>query len=403
MKYYPYLIIGGGMTAHAAVQGIREVDKTSMIGLFSLEKYQPYSRPPLTKGLWKGKPLDKIWLKHLDLKVELYLGQRITALDIQNKQAQNEKGDIFGYDKLLLATGGKTRQLPFGDGQFTYFRSLDDYKKLRSLTGQGKHFVIIGGSFIGSELAAALAMNGEKATLIFPDPGLGEHIFPDDLAIFLNDYYRQKGVEVLPDTRVTAVDEQSGFLKISTDRGATIQADHVVAGIGILPNSDLAETAGLTVDDGIVVNEYLQTSQPDIYAAGDVAAFYNPSLGTRMRVEHEDNALKMGKLAGKNMALLKTGGQPLPYHHLPYFYSDLFDLGYEAVGELNPQYEIFSDWQEPYHKGVVYYLNEKRVRGVLLWNVWGQVEAARSLIAEPGPITARDLKAGLHLMNVGSD
>jgi 3-phenylpropionate/trans-cinnamate dioxygenase ferredoxin reductase subunit len=402
MKNYPYLIIGGGMTAHAAVQGIREVDQSSRIGLFSIEKYQPYSRPPLTKGLWKGKPLEKIWLKHLDLKVELFLGQRITVLDAQNKQVQNEKGEIFRYDRLLLATGGKTRQFPFGDGKISYFRTLDDYKKLRSFTGQGKHFVIIGGSFIGSELAAALAMNGEKATLIYPDPGLGEHIFPDELALFLNEYYREKGVEVLPGTRVTTVDEQNGSLQVRTDRGAQIRADHVLAGIGILPNSELAESAGLTVEDGIVVNEYLQTSHPDIYAAGDVAAFYNPALGTRMRVEHEDNALTMGKLAGKNMVLAKTGDQPLPYHHLPYFYSDLFELGYEAVGELNPQYEIFSDWQEPFQKGVVYYLAKKRVRGVLLWNVWGQVEAARNLIAEPGPITARDLKAGLHLMNVGS-
>jgi 3-phenylpropionate/trans-cinnamate dioxygenase ferredoxin reductase subunit len=299
MKIYPYLIIGGGMTAHAAVQGIREVDQSSRIGLFSIEKYQPYSRPPLTKGLWKGKPLEKIWLKHLDLKVELFLGQRITVLDAQNKQVQNEKGEIFRYD----------------------------YKKLRSFTGQGKHFVIIGGSFIGSELAAALAMNGEKATLIYPDPGLGEHIFPDELALFLNEYYREKGVEVLPGTRVTTVDEQNGSLQVRTDRGAQIRADHVLAGIGILPNSELAESAGLTVEDGIVVNEYLQTSHPDIYAAGDVAAFYNPALGTRMRVEHEDNALTMGKLAGKNMVLAKTGDQPLPYHHLPYFYSDLFELG----------------------------------------------------------------------------
>jgi 3-phenylpropionate/trans-cinnamate dioxygenase ferredoxin reductase subunit len=392
MKNYPYLIVGGGMTAHAAVQGIREVDRSRLIGLFSIEKYQPYSRPPLTKGLWKGKPLEEIWLKHLDLKVELYLGQRITALDVQNKQVQNEKGEIFRYDKLLLATGGKTRQFPFGDGRIIYFRTLDDYKKLRSFTGQGKHFVIIGGSFIGSELAAALAMNGEKITLIFPDPGLGENIFPDKLALFLNDYYREKGVEVLPVTRVTAVDEQSGSLKISTDRGATIQADYVLAGIGILPNSDLAESAGLTLEDGIMVNEFLQTSHPDIFAAGDVASFYNPALGTRLRVEHEDNALTMGKLAGKNMALAATSGQPLPYHHLPYFYSDLFELGYEAVGELDPRYETFNDWQEPFHKGVVYYLKEKRVRGVLLWNVWGQVETARNLIAEPGPITASDLK-----------
>jgi hypothetical protein len=164
----------------------------------------------------------------------------------------------------------------------------------------------------------------------------------------------------------------------------------LIAGIGIRPNVELAEAAKLKVENGIVVDEFLRTSHPDIYAAGDVAAFYSPVLGTRLRVEHEDNANTMGKMAGQAMA-----GQPVPYHHLPFFYSDLFDLGYEAVGELNPRLETVVDWQEPYHKGVIYYVREGRVAGVLLWNVWGQVEVARKLIAEPGPFRAADLKGKL--------
>jgi 3-phenylpropionate/trans-cinnamate dioxygenase ferredoxin reductase component len=140
------------------------------------------------------------------------------------------------------------------------------------------------------------------------------------------------------------------------------------------------------VENGIIVDEYLRTTNPDIYAAGDVAAFFNPALGKRIRVEHEDNAISMGRSAGRNMA-----GQLEPYHHLPFFYSDLFDFGYEAVGELDSRFEIMADWTRPNEEGVIYYLQNNRVRGVLLWNVWEQVEAARQLIADPGPFTTKDL------------
>jgi 3-phenylpropionate/trans-cinnamate dioxygenase ferredoxin reductase subunit len=160
----------------------------------------------------------------------------------------------------------------------------------------------------------------------------------------------------------------------------------VVAGIGIRPNVSLAEAAGLKVKDGIVVNERLETSAPDIYAAGDVANFYHVALGERTRVEHEDNALRMGKLAGGNMA----GGNET-YEHIPLFYSDLFEHGYEAVGELNGRLETVSDWQEPFQKGTVYYLKDGKVRGVLLWNFWKQVGNARELMMEKGPFKAEDL------------
>jgi NADPH-dependent 2,4-dienoyl-CoA reductase/sulfur reductase-like enzyme len=166
-----------------------------------------------------------------------------------------------------------------------------------------------------------------------------------------------------------------------------IEVDGVVAGIGLQPNLELAAPAGLTISNGIVVDPLLATSHPDIYAAGDVAAFHNPALGKRIRVEHEDNANTMGRCAGRNMA-----GQATPYHHLPSFYSDLFDLGYEAVGDLDARLETVAHWQEPFRKGVVTYLDKGRVRGVLLWNVWHQVDAARRLIAQPGPFSAADLE-----------
>jgi 3-phenylpropionate/trans-cinnamate dioxygenase ferredoxin reductase subunit len=248
--------------------------------------------------------------------------------------------------------------------------------------------VVIGGGFIGSEIAAALASVGQRVTMIFPEAGIGGLLFPPHLAAFLNDYFQKKGVRVLAGELVTHLEQRGSQFAIQSGSGQEILADGVVAGIGLQPNIDLAKAAGLAVGDGIVVDEYLRTSQSDIYAAGDVANFYNPLLGRHLRVEHEDNANTQGKLAGTNMA----SDQPLPYHHLPFFYSDLFDLGYEAVGELNPKLDIFADWQQPYHKGVIYYLDQGRVRGVILWNVWGQVEAARQLIAQGATLEARDLK-----------
>jgi NADPH-dependent 2,4-dienoyl-CoA reductase/sulfur reductase-like enzyme len=159
-----------------------------------------------------------------------------------------------------------------------------------------------------------------------------------------------------------------------------------VAGIGLTPDTALAEQAGLAIGDGIVVDELLRTSNSDIYAAGDVAEFYNPLLGKRLRLEHEDNANKMGKQAGRNMA-----GAGEPFHHLSLFYSDLFEFGYEAVGEADTRLETVVDWVEPFRKGVIFYMDKARVRGVLLWNVWKKVPAARKLIAQPGPLTAGDL------------
>ena len=183
-----------------------------------------------------------------------------------------------------------------------------------------------------------------------------------------------------------AVDAESHKLELKLDSGRVVQVDGVVAGIGIEPNTSLAEAAGLQVDNGVLVNEFLQTSDPNIYAAGDVASYWDHTLGMRRRVEHEDNANTMGKAAGRAMA-----GATDPYHHLPFLYSDLFDLGYEAAGELDSRMQTVAAWKEPFREGVIYYLHGGRVRGVLLWNVWGQVDAARRLISKPGFFTADDL------------
>jgi 3-phenylpropionate/trans-cinnamate dioxygenase ferredoxin reductase subunit len=395
MPRYPYLIVGGGMTADAAVAGIREVDPNIPIGVIGAEPDPPYNRPPLSKGLWKGEPLAEIWRNRTANGATLHLGRRVQSLDARDKQVTDDQGVVYQFDRCLLAMGATPRRLPFGDDQIIYFRTVADYRRLRVLADRGQRFAVVGGGFIGSEVAAALALNGKQVTLLLRGGAIGEHTYPRDLARFLDDYYRQKGVELLTGATVESLRTMGSQVAVRIRDGQPpsereVPFDGVVAGLGILPRVELAQQAGLAVENGIVVDEFLRTTHPDVYAAGDVANFFNPALGKRLRVEHEDNANTMGRLAGRAMA-----GQAEPYHHLPFFYSDLFELGYEAVGELDARLQIVADWTEPFRQGVVYYLRDGRVRGVLLWNVWGQVDAARRLIEAPGPFQPADLKGRL--------
>ena len=227
-------------------------------------------------------------------------------------------------------------------------------------------------------------------SLIFPGACIGDRIYPRPLANFLNVYFRRHGVDVRFNERVERIERRTDKLIVRTDTNGSLEVDTVVTGIGIEPNADLAKSSGLSVGNGIMVNEMLRTSDPDVYAAGDVANFPCRALQKRLRIEHEDNAAATGRIAGHNMA-----GRSEPYRHLPFFYSDLFDLGYEAVGEIDSRMEVVEDWLQKFHKGVIYYLADNRVRGVLLWNVWGLLDAARDLIASRREQQPRELVARL--------
>ena len=306
------------------------------------------------------------------------LGRRIVSLDLDGRTATDDQGDEYGYERILLATGGKPRQID-GLDDAIYFRTFDDYQRLRRLSGDDGRFVVVGGGFIGSEIAAALQSSGANVTMLFPDDGICARLFPAALSQFVTDYYREKGVEVLTGERVQAGDSRLDG------------AEAVVAGLGIEPDTALASEAGLPVDNGIVVDVYGRVGgRNDVYAAGDVARFPVPALGTEMRVEHEDHARTHGKAVGANMA-----GANTPYDHLPFFYSDLFDLGYEAVGEISSRHDTVEHWKEPGREGVVAYVDDRlEPRGFLLWNVWGKVDAARDLIRAGQPVdesTVREL------------
>ena len=389
---YDYLIIGAGMTADAAAKAIRAADTSARIGIVGDEAQAPYERPPLSKALWKGdKSAEAIDLGTAASGAELHLGRRVATLDRVAHRAVDGHGDSYHYRRLLLATGATPRRLPFaGNARVIHFRTLADYQQLRGYAVAGAHIAVVGGGFIGSELAASLNGVGCKVTMLFPGEAIGAGRYPADLAGFLNGYYRERGVELC--TGVTVVDghaDNDGVELVLSD-GRRLRVDALVAGLGVTPNTALAEQAGLATANGIAVDAQLRTSDPDIWAAGDVAEFPSAALGRRLRVEHENAATDMGRHAGQAMA-----GAAGDYTHLPFFYSDLFDLGYEAVGLLDTRLQVVEDWREPYREGVVYYLDGGRVRGVLLWNVWDQVDAARALIAAPEPVDPASLKGRL--------
>ncbi|MDO8811553.1 MAG: FAD-dependent oxidoreductase [Gallionella sp.] len=380
---YDYVIVGGGLAGASAVQGIRELDAVGRILLIGEENHLPYDRPPLSKKLWFGKQkVEDIFLhdrafydKHA---VTLALGAKAALLDPAAKMLTTTQGETYGYGKLLLATGCKPRTLTIPGGDLDgvcYFRDLNDYLRIREVAAEGKSAVVIGGGFIGSELAAALNICKLHVTMIFPGALLCDRVLPDYLGRAVQQRYTEKGVRILAADKPVSFSKNDHKFITRTGEGEAIESDIVIVGVGVTPEVELARSGGLEVGNGIVVNEYLETSRPDIYAAGDNAFFPYWALGQQMRIEHWDHALNQGKWAGRNMA-----GAHEPFAYQPYFFSDLFEFGYEATGEVDSRLETFADWQKENDTGVIYYLRDGIVRGVMMCNVWDKIEIARELI-----------------------
>jgi NADPH-dependent 2,4-dienoyl-CoA reductase/sulfur reductase-like enzyme len=375
---YDYLIIGGGMVADSAAKAIQDVDPNGSIGIISADPDEPVTRPALTKKLWTDPDFEfeQVWLK----TVEQTGAQLITGLTVDSidpaQHTISAGGRTVGYRRLLLATGGEPTRLDLPeDDRVIHFRSVDDYRRLRRLAGGGHRIAVVGGGYIGTELAAGLAQNDTQVIMIFPQELIYAEKFPRHLAEHLTDLYRHHDIELHPQTKITGGEVQATGVRLSTDNGDEIEADAVVVGLGVTPRTDLAEKAGLEVTDGVIVDEFLTTSDPDVLAAGDIASYPDAILG-RQRVEHVDNANAMGTRAGRNLA-----GAHEPYDYTPYFYSELFGNRYEAVGTLDASAELVETWEGDHDRGVVYYLDGRGgVAGVLLWNVDDKTDRAREVI-----------------------
>lgn len=385
---YEYVIVGGGMVADAAAKGIRERDPSGSIVILSEDVDPPYTRPALTKKLWTDPgftPDDNDLGTAEATGAEIRLQTTVDRIDRSDRTVTTSAGGAFGYGRLLLATGGRPRRLGLpDDDRIVFFRSAADYRRLRALSGSGRHVVVVGGGYIGSELAAALVQNDTRVTLVFPESAIGASTFPRSVDERFEGAFREHGVILRPGRRLDTATADERGLRLGLDDGSEIEADSVVIGLGIEPNSELAERAGLAADDGILVDEHLATDDPFISAAGDVASYPDAILGRR-RVEHVDNAYEQGAAVGRIMA-----GSGERYTHTPSYYSDVFDLSYEAVGTLDASLETVEDWKDD-SSVVVYYLDAGVPVGVLLWNVGDSTDRARQVLAEARALTPDNL------------
>ena len=381
MSSYDYVIIGAGVAAAKAVEGIQDVDGSGSILVLGAEPDPPVYRPVLSKDLWLKDDAaleDEILLDGTAEGVELRTDVEVTGLDVAAHTVTLADGSEVGYRRVLLATGAEPRTVGLPSGpRVVHYRTAADYRQVRDLLGPDTHAVVVGGGYIGAEMAAALVQNDVRVTMVLPEDLVQERLFPERLARRITDAMADHGVEIVHGM-LDGGDSREDGVSVRLEDGTEISADLAVVGVGVVPRTGLAESAGIEVDDGIVVDASMRTTAEDVYAAGDVASYPDVRLGRR-RVEHVDHAEKSGELAGRAMA-----GSDATYDQTPFFWSDLFDDGYEAIGDLDTRLDVVEDWQgdggDPTAKGVVYYLDGGRVRGVVLWNVWDSVDAARALI-----------------------
>ena len=396
MAQHSFLIAGGGLAGAKAAQTLREEGFTGRIQIVGAENERPYERPPLSKGYLNGTAArDTIYVHgpgwYQENDVELLLGSPAVDLDPVGHKLTLSTGTILGYDKLLLATGSSARRLPDTDLEGLYYlRDARDADALRvALTVGDRRVVIVGAGWIGLEIAAAARGHGNQVTVVDPEPTPLRAALGDELGQMFADLHTEHGVDLRLRTRVhtftRAGDRVTGLL---TDNGETLSADIVVVGVGAQPNVGLAEKAGLTIDNGIVADEAMRTSGPDIYAVGDVAKTYNPLLGRPLRVEHWANALHGGPAAARSML-----GHQVAYDPVPYFYTDQYDLGMEYSGHVEP-----GGYDQLVYRGdrlgrqfIAFWLTAGRVVAGMNVNVWDVTPAVERLIRSGKHITIDQL------------
>jgi len=429
----PYLLIGGGTASFAAFRAIKSNDPTAQILVISNEPYYPYMRPPLSKEMfydedrdsvrslkfrqWNGKQRS-LFYEHEDFYanidtlmaaknggIAVARGWTVTKVDAQNRKAYLDDGKEISYRKCLIATGAKPKILPVFEQasdavkeKVMLYRNIYDFEDLEDIMNEGaKSIAIIGGGFLGSELACALARRGKTLGLavhqIFREEGNMGHVLPEYLCQWTTEKVLKEGVDVISKAEVTSVERINDRLLLKLTNGQTVTADHVIVAVGVEPNTDLALSSNLEVDPevgGYLVNAELE-ARSNLYVAGDCACFYDVKLGRR-RIEHHDNAVVSGRLAGENMT-----GASKPYTHQSMLWSDLGpEVGYEAIGIVDsalPTFAVYAktDKQETtdkpekiedYKKGVIFYLKNDTIVGIVLWNIFNRIGIARQILKD---------------------
>ncbi|HEX6681353.1 MAG TPA: FAD-dependent oxidoreductase [Candidatus Limnocylindrales bacterium] len=371
-----YVIIGASLAGVNAAETLRAEGFSGEIVMVGDEPELPYERPPLSKGYLLGnQALDEAFVHPDDWyrtnEIGLYLSTSATSLDVEAKRVTLSSGEQLAYEKLLLATGARPRPIDLEGAR--YLRAVPDSKALKELLTPGRHVVIIGAGWIGLEVAAAGRTHGAQVTVVELDELPLRRVLGDELAAFYRDVHTEHGVKFHFGRTAVGADEKS----VTLDDGTVIPADLIIAGVGVVPAAELAEEAGLTVDNGVLVSESLETSAKDVFACGDVARWRHPLLGTHIRVEHWENARQSGMAAARSML-----GQQVSYDWIPYFYSDQYDVGMEYSGWVGPDgYDtVVYRGSRQDKEFVAFWVKDGRVLAGMNVNVWDVQDPIRELI-----------------------
>jgi len=373
MKKFRFVLLGSGVAAAYAVKELvqRKVEPGS-VAIVTADDHLPYDRPPLSKGFLLGeKAPEDILFENLsfynDHGIEVRLGQPVESIDFDEKKLDCAPGGEVGYDQLLINTGSKVRRLAVSGSDLAeiyYLRSISDAQRLRNRIERGGSAAVIGSGFIGMEVASVMARKGVQATMIYPDERVWKKFFTPEMSAFFQKYFTDRGVKFMPNERVKGFLGSGKVERVHLESGREVQADFVVAGVGVTPATDLFTGTSLEINpQGVLVNEFLQTNLPDVWAAGDVACYPDLVFQKRRRLDHWDNAVEQGKLAARNM----TGAREV-FVHVPYFFSDVFDLSYEFWGDIQEHDQVIYRGDVGTSSFSAWWLKEQQLQAAFVLN-----------------------------------
>jgi 3-phenylpropionate/trans-cinnamate dioxygenase ferredoxin reductase component len=368
-----FVIVGAGMAGGKAAETLREEGFDGRIVMLGAESERPYERPPLSKDYLRGEVgREKVYLHDEDFyeknQIELRTRTSVATIDTGSREAVLESGERLGFERLLLATGAAPRKLEVPGHELEgihYLRDVEDSDLLRERIEQGGHVVVIGAGWIGAEVAASARQKGLDVTLVEMTELPLERVLGHDMGMIYRDIHVQHGVDFRGGVALERFEGAGAVERVVLADGTSIDCSFVVVGVGVVPRTQVAQASGLDVDNGVLVNDRLETSVPGIYAAGDMANAWHPFFKTRIRVEHWANALNQGPAAAKNML-----GADQPYDRLPYFFSDQYDVGMEYSGYVTDFDEVVFRGDIPNREFIAYWLKDGVVKAGMNVNVW---------------------------------
>jgi 3-phenylpropionate/trans-cinnamate dioxygenase ferredoxin reductase subunit len=383
MSERTFVIVGASLAGAKAAEELRQQGFDGRLLLIGSESELPYERPPLSKDYLRGESKRDAMQVHdeafyRDGKIELMLGATATQIDPTGGLVHLKDGEPIKFNALLLTTGASPRRLNLPGHELDgiqYLRTITDSEAIRAKLKEGGHVAVIGGGWIGSEIAASARQMGVGVTMI-SDQGLpNEHAFGREIGEFYRDVHLSHGVELIAGDGAVAFGGNGSVSSVRTDSGRVVECDFVVVGAGATPNVELAQQSGLVVDNGIVLDSHLCSSAPNVYAAGDVANAWHPFYQERIRIEHWGNALKQGPAAARSML-----GSDEEYEELPYFFSDQYDIGMEYSGQPDPDAEVVFRGDRDAGEFIAFWLRDRRVTAGMNVNVWDVNDQIQALI-----------------------